>query len=35
MSIKEIHLFKVRKEEGFRYYPYPYWWWHAPWWYHP
>ena len=35
ISIKEIHLFKVRKEERSRYCPYPFWWWHAPWWYHP
>jgi outer membrane lipoprotein len=35
ISIKEIHLFKVRKEEGFRYHPYPYWWWYHPRWYHP
>ena len=36
ISIKEIHLFKVRKEE--RIYPYPHWWysplWHYPYW-HP
>ena len=30
--VKEIHLFKVRKDESF--YPYPYWW-YPPWWYHP
>jgi len=35
ISIKEVHLFKVRKEEGFRYCSYPYWWWYAPRWYHP
>ena len=35
ISIKEIYLFKVRKEERFRYCPYPYWWRHVPWWYHP
>jgi len=32
VSIKEIHLFKVRKEE--RFYPYPYWW-YSPWWHYP
>ena len=35
ISIKEVHLFKVRKEEGFRYHPYPYWWWYHPRWHHP
>ena len=35
ISIKEIHLFKVRKEEGFRDCPYPYWWWYHPRWYYP
>jgi len=34
ISIKEIYLFKVRKKEGFSYYPYPYWWRYHPWWYH-
>ncbi len=32
ISIKEIHLFKVRKEE--RIYPYPHWW-YSPWWHYP
>jgi outer membrane lipoprotein len=32
VSVKEIHLFKVRKEERFYPYPYPYWW-HYPYWY--
>ncbi len=32
VSIKEIHLFKVKKEERFYPYPYPYWWYH-PYWY--
>ncbi len=35
ISIKEVHLFKVKKEEAFSYYPYPYWWRYHPWWYHP
>ncbi|MDL1965029.1 MAG: Slp family lipoprotein [Deltaproteobacteria bacterium] len=35
ISIQEIHLFKVRKEEKSRYCPYPSWWWYVPWWYHP
>jgi len=34
ISIKEIHLFKARKEEIFYPYPYPYWW-HYPWWHYP
>jgi outer membrane lipoprotein len=34
ISIKEIHLFKVRKEERFYPYPYPYWW-YSQWWYYP
>jgi len=34
VSIKEIHIFKVRKEERFYPYPYPHWW-YSPWWYHP
>ncbi|MBC2694965.1 MAG: hypothetical protein HF982_06785 [Desulfobacteraceae bacterium] len=35
ISIKEIHLFKVRKKEISRYCPYPSCWWYIPWWYHP
>lgn len=31
ISIKEIHLFKIKKEREFNPYPYPYWW-HYPWW---
>ena len=34
VSVKEIHLFKVRKEERFYPYPYPYWW-YSPWWHYP
>ena len=30
ISIKEIHLFKVRKEERYYIYPYPYRWWDYP-----
>jgi len=34
ISIREIHLFKPKKEEKFYRYPYPYWS-YPPWWYHP
>ena len=35
ISMKEIHLFKVRKEGRFHFYPYPHWWYHPyryTWW---
>jgi outer membrane lipoprotein len=34
IAVKEIHLFKARKEEGSYPYPYPYWWYY-PWWHYP
>ncbi|MDY6971364.1 MAG: Slp family lipoprotein [Thermodesulfobacteriota bacterium] len=34
ISIKEIHLFKSKKEERLHTYPYPHWY-HPPWYYYP
>ena len=34
ISIKEIHLFKLQKEERFHAYPYPHWY-YPPWYYYP
>ena len=34
IAIREIHLFKPKKEGKFYRYPYPYWS-YPPWWYHP